>query len=113
LYQTKVNDLDDEDLANSPDKVSQRQQHLALLGIDTLAIVPKASKPAGSGSNPVSQGELDSFKTLLKEQIKKARSGIFEESQHKGVRFSTLLKLTTIGDDISKWSSIKNQCRVG
>lgn len=79
---------DEDEDTSRPEKVFQRQQQMALLGMDasTFTMVPKAARAPTSGTmNPVSQEELDEVKLLLEAQVKRSREGIFMESQRNQV----------------------------
>jgi hypothetical protein len=80
--------LDEEEDNTLPDKVFQRQQQMALLGMDasTYSMVPKAARAPTSGTiNPASPEDLDEVKHLLEIQANQSKEGKFDEGHQNKV----------------------------
>lgn len=75
-------------------KVFQRQQQMALLGMDasTFSMVPK-TRSTTTSFVPVSQKELDNLKRILEEQVEDSRNGKFSNQQQIEVGKPKLTKL--------------------
>lgn len=86
---TDTDDESEESNIMDPTKVFQRQQQMALLGMDasTFTMVPKTHKLGSSSSvfNPISSDELDRVRDLLEEQVQQSKGGKFDATKQAEV----------------------------
>lgn len=96
-------DTDDDESDESglldPTKVFQRQQQMALLGMDasTFTMVPKTHQLGSSSSifNPISSDELDRVRDLLEKQMQQSKGGKFDATTQAEVCLWVISKLLT------------------